>query len=404
MKKTIGLLLCLLLTVLLTAALADVGIRETHFPDENFRKYLKTFDTDDDGRLSNDEINDMKVMDVSGLDIADLTGLRNIWAVEELDCSGNPLESLYLSQNPRLVTVRCDYTDRLEEIELGNNPNLKTLLLRENRLSSLDLSYCPALEYLDVDGNRLTSLDLSRNPALESLYVGGYNSSASGNPLSTLILSNNKALRHLGCSYTAITRLDVSACPELKKLVQNNRRIYGEDDSEEYFAMWDCWSDSSRYLEVRQDATVIAGKTVSFPLYETVKGLRYKLNQDNKTAMFCGPQNSSIKSLTIPTEIVLEKVHFKVTEIREYACQNLKKLAELTIGKNVTAIGKEAFRDCKKLKKITIAGTKLKKAGAKAFTRISASAVVRCVKSYIKKYQKLLRSAGLAKSIPFKAK
>ena len=40
MKKTFGLLLCLLMIMLCTFALADVAINEKNFPDATFRNYV----------------------------------------------------------------------------------------------------------------------------------------------------------------------------------------------------------------------------------------------------------------------------------------------------------------------------------------------------------------------------
>lgn len=78
------------------------------------------------------------------------------------------------------------------------------------------------------------------------------------------------------------------------------------------------------------------------------------------------------------------------------------KLTTLTIGKNVKVIGKEAFFQCKKLKKIRISGTALKKAGKNAFGKGSSKVTVTCPKKKIKAYAKLLTKAGLSKKAKFK--
>ena len=56
MKKTVGILLGLVLMMIFAFALADVEINETNFPDENFRVFVKQYDTDVDNVLSEDEI------------------------------------------------------------------------------------------------------------------------------------------------------------------------------------------------------------------------------------------------------------------------------------------------------------------------------------------------------------
>ena len=60
--------------------------------------------------------------------------------------------------------------------------------------------------------------------------------------------------------------------------------------------------------------------------------------------------------------------------------------------KNVTSIGSEAFKDCKKLKTVTINAAKLKTVGKDAFKNIQKKATFKCPKKQKDAYRKLIKS------------
>ena len=79
MKKRLGLVVCLLLTLLCVTALADVAINETNFPDENFRAYVQeNCDKDGDGTLSDSEIAGVTSIDCTGKSVSSLKGTYQI--------------------------------------------------------------------------------------------------------------------------------------------------------------------------------------------------------------------------------------------------------------------------------------------------------------------------------------
>ena len=69
------------------------------------------------------------------------------------------------------------------------------------------------------------------------------------------------------------------------------------------------------------------------------------------------------------------------------------------IGKNVKKIGKQAFWNCKKLKKVTVKSTVLKSVGKQAFKGISVKAKITVPKKKYKAYTKLFRKAKTGKSV-----
>lgn len=88
-----------------------------------------------------------------------------------------------------------------------------------------------------------------------------------------------------------------------------------------------------------------------------------------KQVSFCRPTKSR-KQVTIPASVVFCQKRYKVTSIDAKACAGDTKLTRVTIGKNVTWIGKRAFWKCKKLKKVIYKGKKIRKKniGKQAFS------------------------------------
>lgn len=113
---------------------------------------------------------------------------------------------------------------------------------------------------------------------------------------------------------------------------------------------------------------------------------------------------SSYKKVNIPATVKTSKgVSCKVTAIAAKAFKNKKKLKKVTIPAGVRNIGKEAFRGCKKLKSITVRSTVLKKVGKKAFAGIHKKAVIKVPKKKWKKYRKLFKSTtGYKKTMKIK--
>ena len=189
-----------------------IEINETNFPDEKFRAYVaqESIDANQDGFLNPQEIADVKLIDVSYSGISDLTGIGIFTALTDLDCSGNNLTSLDVSNCKALTYLNCG-GNSLTSLDVSQNTALMTLSCGGNSLTSLDVSNCKALTYLYCGGNSLTSLDVSNCTALTELSCGG-------NSLTSLDVSNCKALTYLYCSDNSLTSLDVSNCTALTEL------------------------------------------------------------------------------------------------------------------------------------------------------------------------------------------
>ena len=122
------------------------------------------------------------------------------------------------------------------------------------------------------------------------------------------------------------------------------------------------------------------------------------------TVEYVKPASKTVKTATVPNSIKAGGITYKVTSIAPNAFKNNKKLTKVTIGKYITAIGTKAFYGCKKLKSITIKTTKLTsaKVGSKAFKGTHKKAVLKVPKSKLKSYKKFLGKKGVAKTAKIK--
>ena len=387
MKKRIAVLVCVLLCAICAAALADVEVNETNFPDKAFRTHVRQFDTDHDGILSNAELKDVEEISVKNGGITSLKGIEYFTELEELDCSINSLTELDVSKNKKLEELWCS----------------------ENALTTLNLTKNTQLEKLGCASNQLQKLNVSKNKKLEELY----------------------------CDLNHFTLLDVSNCPTLVKLVKKAKRV---NTGEGY----DYWNDASSWLYVSSDVTVKAGSKVSKPVPVTVRftidNLIYEVSGKNVSVVQC--ENRSAKNVTIPATVTYENEKYTVTAIGPFVfkdmedlktvklgsslknigneafaqCENLKtvsggkslvnigsgafmhceSLTAFTFGENISKIGTKAFYDCKKLAKITFETKKLKKSGigSYSFGNICKTVVVKLPKDKFKSYRSWLKKAG----------
>ncbi|MEG0620623.1 MAG: leucine-rich repeat domain-containing protein [Raoultibacter sp.] len=237
----------------------DVAIDAAHFPDANFRAYVKEVcDTNHDGVLQSFEQVIRTVVECGGRNIQSLDGLQYFFNLQTLDCSHNNLVELDISANTQLVSLTC-HNNQLAALDVGQSSlqdltcaynNLATLKLpasilsvncRTNPLISLDVSQATALRILECSytnlaaldvapavslqkllcqRSQLTSLDLGTNSALEFLWCHN-------NRLTSLDVSRNPALTTLSCAENKLTSLDLRG-KHLKNSIVSPQRVVGE--------------------------------------------------------------------------------------------------------------------------------------------------------------------------------
>lgn len=147
-----------------------------NIPDVNFKAALVNnpgVNTNGDDEIQLTEAEAESSLDVSGKNIASLTGIEAFVNLTSLDCSDNNLSVLNLSENTQLSEIFAANND-IETLVLPASP-LISLNVQNNSLGSLSTAGIPNLENLDVSGNDLTSLDVSSNLTLFTLDVRNNN-------------------------------------------------------------------------------------------------------------------------------------------------------------------------------------------------------------------------------------
>ncbi|CAM1360827.1 conserved hypothetical protein [Tenacibaculum sediminilitoris] len=116
--------------------------------------------------------------------IKDLTGLESFPNLRRLDCFGNEITKIDLSQSSSISFLNCS-ENKIERLDVSNNTNLTYISCDYNRLSSLILGENLNLESLYAASNKLTSLDVSNCQNLKSMDV-------TGNKIQTIIVSKEQ--------------------------------------------------------------------------------------------------------------------------------------------------------------------------------------------------------------------
>lgn len=192
-----------------------VPIDELHFPDEIFRGLLDVSDKDRDGRLSEQEINDITILDCDSDEgkIRSLEGIGYLKDLEVLLCTGSALTSLDVSQNNKIEVLYCQ-DGQLESLVIGDMPDLDRINCSDNHLTSLDLTGASRLRKLDCKRNQLEDLRLCNMDQMDLIDCreNAFTSLDLSNvaELATVYCDKNQLLTSLKCKN--IQYLDCSEC------------------------------------------------------------------------------------------------------------------------------------------------------------------------------------------------
>ncbi|MBO4459207.1 MAG: S-layer homology domain-containing protein [Clostridiales bacterium] len=224
-------------------------VKDKQFNDDVFREFVFTnFDTDGNGTLSEKELEAVKEINVSGLNIKSLSGIRHFTSLDKLDCSNTKVTKIDLNDNEALTTLNCsgcklstiNIADcyALEEIDcsnndlkefafsngfltkldISNNKSLTKLDCSKNSLTSVNLEGCTALTDIDLTDNQLESLDLGTNTALKSIVF-------EKNSLKSLDLSKCISLETINVADNKLTALTVGTNDKLTKIIANDNLL-----------------------------------------------------------------------------------------------------------------------------------------------------------------------------------
>lgn len=111
-------------------------------PDEEFRRILNIkygLSFDSDKTLAYGDIKDIRDLEVSNSKINNLEGIEYFSALQILNCGGNSLTNIDISQNSELEKLNCP-DNKLKELNISQNINLQVLVCNSNEFKSLNVS------------------------------------------------------------------------------------------------------------------------------------------------------------------------------------------------------------------------------------------------------------------------
>ena len=169
----------------------------TLIPDPIFENVLIAYGLDSiqDGKVLTSNISGIQTADLSDGGISDLTGIEDFTSLVYLDCYGNLLTNLDVSNCSNLEWLDCE-SNFITNLDVSQNTLLNTLWCYENQLQSINVTGCINLEDFEFDNNLLTQIDIT----------------------------SNVNLRHIDAWTNLLTSFDVSNSPNLESL-----EIYDND-------------------------------------------------------------------------------------------------------------------------------------------------------------------------------
>jgi hypothetical protein len=245
-----------------------VSIDAAHFPNKNFRNFVKHWWSPNDSILTYSEATSAShksVILVSSWNITSVTGIEYLPKITHIEFRGIQANYIDLSHNPELKGVyitdctalttfnagsfvrgygvnkdKLDTLDvsgcsALKELYVDDVPNLRCINLNnctslgilscssDPKLTQIDVSTNTALTSLNCQSDALTSLDVTHNRNLQKLYcLLNYN-------ISSLNLANNPQLKILDCSDDNLSRLDLTNNSNLTTVCFANNHINSLD-------------------------------------------------------------------------------------------------------------------------------------------------------------------------------
>lgn len=148
----------------------------------------------------------------------------------------------------------------------------------------------------------------------------------------------------------------------------------------------------------------------------------YKITSLKQKKVTVTKAAKSTKTISIGSSVKIKGVSFQITAVGDKAFQKNKKVTSVTLGKNITSIGSNAFSgcsnltkvavnskglqkigtksfyNCKKLKSVKLTSNKLKTVGKQAFKGTAKKIVIDVPNKNVKAYKKKLQKSGLAKT------
>ena len=325
-----------------------------------------------------------------------------------------------------VIKIYCDSVwyfgtssgDKLKSVDVSGLNTAHQISIGGAQLETIDLSKCDSLRVLSLTNNALKSLDLSANTLLTSLTANCSNEASKENSeLTSIDLSNNTLLESLQLQNHKLTSIDLSKNTVLSQVYLNGNKLYGNYKFDSFYRhqlqpqialaventethdvqylypydkepgdpndvelTWELDADlpDGNYilypvghgkeknkqwqkayfreqcqrevvLTVKDGVKTFNNATIIDPVREgavEVDGLCYELDEAAGTATFTYRNDkyaSYSGDIVIPEAITTDGKSYPVTAVGREAFRECKSLGNVTFGKNVTVIGWGAF-------------------------------------------------------------
>jgi len=215
-----------------------------YIPDTNFKNALisnSLVNTNADNEIQcNEAIAYTGALNVSNLNIADITGIEAFVNLTALDCSYNQLTYFYLNI-PTLTTLNCSHNNLYNHmvycssdfnLDISYNfftsvsySELATFNCSNNTITSIDVTACPNLTALNCANNLITTANLSYNANLNQI-------NCSNNLLNSLNVQNgnNSNLNY----FNALNNPNLNCIQVDNSNFMNNNWFAGKDPIASY--------------------------------------------------------------------------------------------------------------------------------------------------------------------------
>lgn len=211
----------------------------TYVPDDNFEQALIDLgrDTVLDNFVNKGNISNLTSLNLENKNIADLTGIEDFTALENINISRNNLSNLNITKNVNLKYVylannnltnldvskntnllQLDFADNnINTIDLSFNSKLQSITASKNQMTGIDVTKQKDLDWLILNENFITEIDLSFNPNLRLINI-------ENNRLTKFKAKNNTTIENINVNNNSIENINISGATNLKTLkVESNQ-------------------------------------------------------------------------------------------------------------------------------------------------------------------------------------
>ncbi len=220
-------------------------------------------------------------IDVSSLDITDLTGIEYFINLTELNCSNNSISNLDISNNVNLITLDCSYNN-LTELNISSNTLLQTIDCSNNQISTINSGYITTNNLKnEIENTTLTTLNCSSNE-LNTIEFGRFinleNLNCANNQLQNLDLSQNNYIQKINCSNNDLENISLATENQLTEMNCSDNyfklsQLTGLKDyfTEDYFSSKKIFEEETYetgYVLDWSEEAYLNGNTTTFKWYD----------------------------------------------------------------------------------------------------------------------------------------